>query len=260
MIKRSLNTYMNAWTSSDNTSYPFSTQNAQDYYNLMHVYLDATLNPKLNETDFNQEGFRIEVIEEEGKKKLEYKGIVYNEMIGALSNSNDYFSQKVEEATYPETCYSFNSGGDPNEIVNLKYQDLLEFHKNYYHPTNSRIITYGNFPVEENFKIIDEYFDKFDEKNKIMINTAKKYNKPQRFFIKGPPGIINLYYKIDAIENEFMTKLSISYLTVDQKDSFDFSYLSSLLIDEPRGIFYKNLIESKLAPDFVQTGYQNSYK
>jgi presequence protease len=99
----------------DNTSYPFSTQNQKDYYNLMNVYLDSTLFPNLLEEDFLQEGFRVEYNEE---KKLEFKGVVYNEMIGAMSSSQDYFSQKLQEALYPDTIYAFNSGGDPDQVKN----------------------------------------------------------------------------------------------------------------------------------------------
>src|SRR5690242_9377924 len=109
MIKRSLNTFMNAFTGADFTMYPFSTQNQQDFANLLSVYLDATLHPRLDRMDFLQEGHRLEV---EGGE-LKRTGIVFNEMHGALADASSLFREQIGAVLYPTSTYGKNSGGDP---------------------------------------------------------------------------------------------------------------------------------------------------
>lgn len=136
----------------DFTSYPFSSENAQDFYNLMSVYLDATFYPKLEELDFKQEGHRLEYLED---GKLEVKGVVYNEMKGAMvclavflshflkAESSSLFAHKLHEKLFPTITYKHNSGGDPETIRDLTWGDLKEFHRVHYHPSNSWACTYG---------------------------------------------------------------------------------------------------------------------
>jgi len=120
MIKRSLNTYMNAWTGSDFTMYPFSSQNAQDFRNLLSVYTDMAFFPNLNYYDFRQEGHRLEFKEpEDPKSGLVYKGVVYNEMKGAMSDPESAFMHKLNENLFKDSQYRFNSGGDPKFITDL---------------------------------------------------------------------------------------------------------------------------------------------
>ena len=138
MIRRSLSTFMNAMTSQDTTMYPFSSVNDQDFKNLLDVYLDATFFPNLNELDFMQEGHRYEI--EKGKnneEKLLLKGVVYNEMIGAMSSVPSQLYQGLSEFLYPKTTYKYNSGGDPEVIPELTYRDLVNFHKKHCHPSNA---------------------------------------------------------------------------------------------------------------------------
>ncbi len=145
MIKRSLNTFMNAFTSADWTAYPFATQNRQDFDNLLSVYLDAVFFPNLDPLDFAQEGIRVE-LDEHGKPL--YKGIVFNEMKGAMSNPNDQLYHTLAEHLYPTTTYHHNSGGDPAQITRLTHQDLLDFHRQHYHPSNAVFMTFGNIPAD----------------------------------------------------------------------------------------------------------------
>lgn len=145
MIKRSLNTFMNAFTSADWTAYPFATQNRQDFDNLLSVYLDAVFFPSLHRLDFAQEGIRVE-LDEQGKPV--YKGIVFNEMKGAMSSPNDQLYHTLAEHLYPTTTYHYNSGGDPAHITELTHADLLEFHRQHYHPSNAVFMTFGNIPAE----------------------------------------------------------------------------------------------------------------
>ncbi|MFH1981432.1 MAG: insulinase family protein [Pseudomonadota bacterium] len=158
MLRRSLSTFMNAFTASDWTMYPFSTQNAKDYYNLMDVYLDAVFFPKLDALSFMQEGHRLEV-EDDGvpgkDARLVYKGVVFNEMKGAMSSPDQVMAQSLTQALYPDTTYRFNSGGDPAAIPELTHEDLVAFHHRHYHPSNAFFYTYGNLPLEEHLRVIE---------------------------------------------------------------------------------------------------------
>ncbi len=150
MTRRSLSTFMNAFTASDWTAYPFATQSRKDFDNLLGVYLDATFFPNLHELDFLQEGHRVE-FEEDGdlNSPLQYKGIVFNEMKGAMSSPVQRIWQDMQTALFPSNTYHYNSGGEPSDIPELTHQELLDFHARHYHPSNALFMTYGNFPVEE---------------------------------------------------------------------------------------------------------------
>ena len=149
MLRRSLNTYMNAFTAPDMTAYPFATKNKKDFYNLLEVYLDATFFPLLDELDFLQEGWRYDLEESGTEPKFLYQGVVFNEMKGAMSSPNSQLWQHLHSSLFPDTNYRFNSGGDPVEIPNLTYAQLKSFHKKYYSPANAVFLTYGDLPFEK---------------------------------------------------------------------------------------------------------------
>ncbi len=146
MIKRSLNTFMNAMTASDWTAYPFATQNKKDFFNLLSVYLDATFFPNIHPLDFAQEGIRVELDEAD---KPQFKGIVFNEMKGAMSGEIEQLYQALSHHLYPTTTYHYNSGGDPADIPDLTHEELVEFHKSHYHPSNAVIMSFGDIPVQQ---------------------------------------------------------------------------------------------------------------
>lgn len=145
MLRRSLNTFMNAFTGSDWTAYPFSTCNRRDFQNLLQVYLDATFFPLLDEMDFEQEGWRLEVSDDD----LIYSGVVYNEMKGAMSAPGDQLYHQICRRLYPDSHYRHNSGGDPAHIVDLRHADLVEFHRAHYRPDNATFMSYGDIPPAE---------------------------------------------------------------------------------------------------------------
>ncbi|MGB5324617.1 MAG: insulinase family protein [Pseudomonadales bacterium] len=150
MSRRSLNTFMNAFTSSDWTAYPFASQSRKDFDNLLVVYLDAVFFARLDPLDFAQEGHRVEFEPaDDPKGELVYKGVVFNEMKGAMSSISSQLWHAVGEALFPETTYRFNSGGDPVAIPALTYQQLQSFYKTHYHPDNAIFITYGDIPARE---------------------------------------------------------------------------------------------------------------
>ncbi|MDT8398711.1 MAG: insulinase family protein [Pseudomonadales bacterium] len=181
MIRRSMNTFMNAFTSSDWTAYPFASQNRKDFNNLLEVYLDAVFFATLNPLDFAQEGHRLEFSErKQTDSPLTYKGVVYNEMKGAMSSPNAYIWQLLSKHLFPTTTYHYNSGGDPADIPKLTYQDLLDFYKTHYHPSNAIFMTYGDIPAAEHQQKFEAFalnhFGKLDVH--IAVGDEKRYQAP----------------------------------------------------------------------------------
>lgn len=183
MTRRSLNTFMNAMTSSDWTAYPFASQNRKDFYNLLDVYLDAVFFSRLDQLDFEQEGHRVEFAEPNNpESELEYKGVVFNEMKGAMSAPVSRLWQSVTKYLFPTTTYHHNSGGEPESIPDLTYDELIAFYKTHYHPSNAVIMTFGDIPAAELQAVIEEKalarFDKLEES--IEIHDEKRYYSPLR--------------------------------------------------------------------------------
>ncbi len=155
MQRRSLNTFMNALTGADFTCYPAASQVPKDFYNLLDVYIDAVFHPHLNELSFLQEGHRLEFsIPNDPTSPLECKGIVFNEMKGALTSPNARLNEEISHLLFPNLTYGVNSGGDPHDIPKLSYQELCDFHKTYYHPSHCLFFFYGNLPLEGHLDFI----------------------------------------------------------------------------------------------------------
>jgi hypothetical protein len=258
MLKRSLNTYMNAWTGGDFTSYPFATQNEKDYYNLLSVYLDATYFPKLEEYDFMQEGHRLELSNPEDlNSALEFKGVVYNEMKGAMSDTSRLFGERLQSNLYPTTTYTNNSGGDPKDIPNLTWKQLREFHKTHYHPSNSYTLTYGDLPLEPILKFIhEEALAKF---TRIVPNTdvqdEVRFSQPKEVHATCPSNPM-------APDPDKQSKVALAYLTnkiTDAYESFVMSFLGMLLTGGPNSPMYQALIDSNIGSSYSPyTGYDAS--
>ena len=157
LCKGSLNTFLNAMTYPDHTVYPVASCNDKDFQNLMHVYLDAVFYPNIygNEAIFRQEGWHYE-LDEAGE--LTYNGVVYNEMKGAFSSPDGVLYREILTALYPHTTYGCESGGDPEVIPELTYEQFLDFHRTYYHPSNSYIYLYGNMDMAEKLDFIDKQY------------------------------------------------------------------------------------------------------
>src|SRR5437879_13730061 len=120
MTRRSLATFMNALTGADSTTYPFSTRNQKDYVNLLQVYLDAVFFPLLSEDAFKQEGIRFEFEDpDDPASGLRYKGIVCNEMKGALATPQAAMQTNLGRTLFPGLPYANISGGDAQHITEL---------------------------------------------------------------------------------------------------------------------------------------------
>ncbi len=163
LAKGSLNTFLNAMTYSDKTVYPVASCNPQDFQNLMHVYLDAVFFPNIYEHEeiFRQEGWNYQLEDEDGP--ITYNGVVYNEMKGVFSSADDVLDREILNSLFPDTPYGVESGGDPKVIPELSYEQFLDFHRQYYHPSNSYIYLYGDMDMAEKLDFIDrEYLSKFE--------------------------------------------------------------------------------------------------
>ena len=170
MIRRSLNTFMNAFTSSDWTAYPFATLNKKDFNNLLGVYLDSAFFPNLDSLDFAQEGHRLEFQEKNNpESEIEIKGVVYNEMKGAMSSITSQLWHGMSKHLYSSSTYKHNSGGDPENIIDLSHEDLVNFHQKHYHPSNATFFTFGNIdPLEIQSFIKENVLDNFSPSDEVV--------------------------------------------------------------------------------------------
>ncbi|KAI9817005.1 MAG: Mitochondrial presequence protease [Phylliscum demangeonii] len=262
MLPRTLSNFMNAFTSSDHTFYPFATTNKQDFYNLMSVYLDATLHPLLRSPDFAQEGWRIgpenpsaSPDQERGKDRLVFKGVVYNEMKGQTSDASYLFHIKFQKCILPSLN---NSGGDPQHITDLTYGQLKAFHSSHYHPSNAKILTYGDLPFETHLQEVAKVIEQFpriqadeDIKRPISLDTG-----PHHVTVEGPLDPL--------VDPSRQLKTSTSWLMCDTSDvleNFSVGVVASLLLDGYGSPLYRNLIEAGIGLDWSpNTGYDGSGK
>ena len=158
LVKGSLNTFLNAMTYPDKTVYPVASQNDKDFFNLVHVYLDAVFYPNIYKKPeiLKQEGWHYDLLSEDAP--LTYNGVVFNEMKGVFSSPDQQLARIIQKSLLEDTPYGFESGGDPKAIPDLTYEMFLDFHKTYYHPSNSYIYLYGNMDMEEKLAFLDEHY------------------------------------------------------------------------------------------------------
>ena len=256
MMPRSLANFMNAFTSSDYTSYPFSTTNKQDFRNLSSVYLDATLRPLLKRSDFLQEGWRLgpeDPKEPATRDNLLFKGVVYNEMKGQMSDASYLFYIRFRDHIFPSL---HNSGGDPDKMTDLTYEGLVEFSKKNYHPSNAKLFSYGDLDLNEQLHFVDgvlQTFEKGSADQTIKMPRDLRQG-PLTFTAKGP---------IDTMQStDRQSKSSVSWLTCETSDiveTFSLSILSSLLMSGYGSPLYEGLIENGLGSNFSpNTGHDTS--
>lgn len=254
---------MNAFTSSDHTSYPFATTNEKDFKNLLSVYLDATLRPLLKEDDFTQEGWRIGPQNPLGAgetqdankltKNLVFKGVVYNEMKGQMSDASYLYYIRFRDLIFPDI---HNSGGDPQKMTDLTYSMLKDFHASNYHPTNAKIFTYGSMPLADHLEEVDRQLKQHErlQSDKAVISPVNLQNGPLYHTIKGPVDPL--------VDKQMQFKTSTSWLaghTSDILETFSLQVLASLLLDGYGSPLYRALIESGLGTEWSpNTGYDSA--
>lgn len=228
MIRRSLNTFMNAFTSSDWTAYPFASQNRKDFDNLLSVYLDAVFFARLDPLDFAQEGIRVEFEKpDDASSPLVYKGVVFNEMKGAMSTAQSVLWETLHKHLFPSTTYHYNSGGDPEHIPDLGYDDLVAFYKEHYHPSNAVFMTFGDIPaVELQEKIHEQALKEFTAlPEQIRGRDEKRYHAPVR---------VEEAYALDEEGSSAKTHIVMGWLlgqTANLRERFEAELLAGVLLE-----------------------------
>ena len=244
MIRRSLNTFMNAFTSSDWTAYPFASQNQKDFNNLLEVYLDAVFFARLDPLDFAQEGHRLEYAKaDDSNTELTYKGVVFNEMKGAMSSINSTLWQTMSKHLYPTSTYHYNSGGEPADIPDLTYDQFTQFYKTHYHPSNAIFITFGDIAAADHQEKFEQHalhrFEALD--NHIAVTDEKRYSEPQYFEERYAfePGE-------DGTDSANKTHIVLAWLlgkSTNLEDTMRARLLASVLMDNS-GSPLQNLLET----------------
>ena len=255
MIRRSLNTFMNAFTSSDWTAYPFATLNDKDFNNLLSVYLDSSFFPNLDELDFLQEGHRFE-FNDKNPNELEIKGVVYNEMKGAMSSVSSQLWEGLSKHLYTSSTYKHNSGGSPENIIDLTHDYLVDFHKKHYHPSNATFFTFGDINPEE----IQTYINKNVLKN---FKPSKKVIRVQNEDrLDSPKTITEFYNPMPNDENNHHVVLS--WLLGESHNPIELlqSYLiSNILLDNSASPLRKVLESTELGKSLSPlTGLETNHK
>lgn len=243
MTRRSLNTYMNALTGQDFTCYPASSQVEKDFYNLLEIYLDAVFHPELKKVSFLQEGHRLELADPKKKDgALQFQGVVYNEMKGAMSSIESRLWEILSKHLLPDLPYAHNSGGDPKEIPNLTYEELIDFHRNFYHPSRCLFFFYGNIPLVKHLDFIEK--------------TVKKGGKitplpplPRQTRFTSPVRVIDRYPIKGGESTEKKSIVAFAWLTApisNQGDVLALSLLESILTDTDASPLTLALLKSGL--------------
>ncbi len=248
LAKGSLNTFLNAMTYPDKTVYPVASCNDKDFKNLMDVYLDAVFHPNIyrEEKIFRQEGWHYEM--ENAEDDLTINGVVYNEMKGAFSSPDDVLYREIMNSLYPHTSYAVESGGDPNVIPDLTYEDFLAFHQRYYHPSNSYIYLYGDMDMEERLNYLDkEYLSKYEA---LSVDSAPATEPP---FEKSV--LVEKEYPIMESEpEEGNTYLSYNVSlgeSLDREVSVGFQALADVVVGAPGAPVRKALLDAGIGTDIT---------
>jgi Zn-dependent M16 (insulinase) family peptidase len=261
LMKSSLNTFLNAMTFPDKTCYPVASQNVQDFYNLIDVYLDAVFHPRLTPQIFEQEGWHYEL--ESPEAPLIYKGVVFNEMKGNYSSPDSMLRELSQRSLYPDITYGLDSGGDPKHIPDLTYDELKAFHQRHYHPSNAKFFFYGDDDPEERLRLLGARLEEFSPiEVKFDVPLQPRFPEPKRLTRTyaasnedhaGAPG--------DEAPRE--TMLTVNWMLDEPADietALAFDILEHILIGTAAAPLYKALIDSGLGEALAGTGLDDGLR
>ncbi len=244
LARGSLHTFLNAMTYPDKTCYPVASQNLQDFYNLIDVYMDAVLHPRLTEDIFAQEGWHLAM--DAPDDELGIVGVVYNEMKGVYSSPDSLLGRFGRMALFPDTIYGNDSGGDPDAIPTLTYEQFRDFHRTYYHPSNARIYFYGDDDPEERLRRMADYLESYEQRDvPSQIDTQPRFEDPQTLTVPYDPG--------DG-DNQAKGLITVNWLlqsTDDVQQTLALNMLSHALLGTPGSPLRKALIDSGLGEDLA---------
>lgn len=248
LLKSSLKTFLNAITFPDMTLYPVASTNLKDFYNLVDVYLDAVFYPLIAPETLMQEGWHYEA--ESADSPLSFKGVVFNEMKAAYSSPDRLLGEETSRALLPDTPYALSSGGDPAAIPELTYEQFKRFHETYYHPSNARIVFYGDDDPGERLRRIDEFLAEFEAMD---VNGAlplqESFSEPRRVEVGYDAGEENQ----DGNKSLLATTWLLPEIT-DRQRALELSVLSHALISTPASPLRKALIDSGLGEGLAGSG------
>ena len=254
LLKGSLATFVNAFTFPDKTCYPVASQNMEDFYNLIDVYMDATLHPLINEQKLMQEGWHYEI--NDPSEPLTYKGVVFNEMKGAYSSPDGVLETRITNSLFPRHVYGVDSGGDPRDIPDLTYENFKAFHETYYHPSNSFIFFYGNDDPEKRLELMEDYLKSF---TKIKVKSEVPLAKP----FKRAKKIEETYDAGSDPDIEKKNYFTVNWMLPDTSDAilnFSFRILGHILIGTPASPLKKALLDSGLGEDLAGIGMETELR
>jgi Zn-dependent M16 (insulinase) family peptidase len=255
LLKGSLHTFLNAMTFPDKTVYPVASQNLKDFYNLVDVYLDAVLFPLISENTFRQEGWHYELEATQGP--LTYKGVVFNEMKGAYSSPAAVLGKTVQQSIYPDNAYGVDSGGDPRRIPDLTYEYFKAFHHRYYHPSNARIVFYGDDPEDMRLEKLEEFLGQFSAlPMDVRVALQPKFAAPK--WVRGT-------YAAGAEEAEKpnTAMVSVNWLLdpiADQEAHIALALLDFCLVGTSAAPLRKALLDSGLGEGLTGSGTADDYR
>ena len=254
LMKGSLQTFLNAFTYPDKTCYPVASQNLQDFYNLIDVYLDAVLYPRLTPFTLQQEGHHLEL--EELDNPLIYKGVVYNEMKGAYSSPDRVLAEYSQQSLFPNHTYGYDSGGEPKHIPSLTFEQFTLFHQQYYHPSNARIFFHGDDDPEQRLRLVNDYLKEFERQE---IDSAI----PVQPLFKGPKRIIRSFGAGSDDSGELKGMLTTNWLlteTADAETNLALRILNYILLGMPASPLRKALIDSGFGEDLAGAGLEDELR
>ncbi len=255
LLKGSAQTFMNAMTYPDFTAYPAASIVKQDFMNLFTVYADAVFNPLLKKETFWQEGIRV-TLDDEGVPR--YEGVVFNEMLGEMSDHDSIVSRGSVRHLFPDTAYLYESGGDPSSIINLTYQKFKAYHSTYYHPSNCRLFMYGDADIDEYLQYLNlNYLAEYSaQKPTEATSLPKPWKKERTITIQAP--------MMDIQEGKRNASVTFNWATCPVEDPVEvitLSLLTDILLGNPGAPLYQAIIESDLAKDISQvSGMETSFR
>lgn len=254
LMKSSLNTFLNAMTFPDKTIYPVASCNDKDFRNLIDVYMDAVLYPNIHSKEeiFKQEGWHYEL--ESKDDEIIYNGVVYNEMKGAFSSPDAILERESNHSLFPDTAYGVESGGDPEFIPTLSYENFKEFHKKYYHPSNSYITIYGNCDMDDLLKWLDEeYLSNFD---KIDIDSSITIQKP--FVNMKEKKVLYPVTEEQGVENKALLSYNVALpANINNEELMAFDILAQVLLLSAGAPLKKALLNNNIG-DVITGSFDNS--
>jgi len=256
--KGTLQTFINAFTYPDKTIYPVASQERTDFYNLARVYTDLVLRPRLLKESFYQEGHHLEFADPDDRESdLIISGIVYNEMKGVYSSPDSLMFKAIQENLFPDNTYGFDSGGDPEIIPRLTYEQFLAFHRSFYAPSNARIFLYGDIPTTDHLAFLAEALHGFG-KTEVKSSIATQKPRQETVYIRGT-------YPLAKEETaQRKTTVNCAWLlaaNTDVETALLLQIACSLLVGTAAGPLRKALIDSLLGEDLSPvTGLEADFK